>query len=50
MVGGVVLGVVFDVSTYWVPTDFKNAMILGVLILVLLVRPQGILGSRERVG
>lgn len=50
MVGGVVLGIVFDVSTYWVPTDFKNAMILGVLILVLLVRPQGILGSRERVG
>jgi branched-chain amino acid transport system permease protein len=50
MVGGVVLGVVFDVSTYWVPTDFKNAMILGVLIIVLLVRPQGILGSRERVG
>ena len=50
MVGGVLLGIVFDVSTYWVPTDFKNAMILGVLIIVLLVRPQGILGSRERVG
>lgn len=50
MLGGVVLGIVFDVSTYWIPTDFKNAMILGVLIIVLLVRPQGILGSRERVG
>jgi branched-chain amino acid transport system permease protein len=50
MVGGVTLGIVFDVSTYWIPTDFKNAMILGVLIVVLLVRPQGILGSRERVG
>jgi len=50
MLGGLVLGIVFDVSTYWIPTDFKNAMILGVLVLVLLVRPQGILGSRERVG
>jgi branched-chain amino acid transport system permease protein len=50
MLGGVLLGIVFDVSTYWIATDFKTAMILGVLIVVLLVRPQGILGSRERVG
>lgn len=50
MLGGVVLGVVFEASTYWVPIDFKSAMYLGALILVLLIRPQGILGVRERVG
>jgi branched-chain amino acid transport system permease protein len=50
MVGGIVLGTVFEVSTYWVPNDFKSAMYLGALILVLLFRPQGILGVRERVG
>ncbi|MBM3671850.1 MAG: branched-chain amino acid ABC transporter permease [Actinobacteria bacterium] len=50
MVGGMVLGVAFEASTYWVPVDFKKAMYLGALIIVLLVRPQGILGVRERVG
>jgi branched-chain amino acid transport system permease protein len=50
MVGGVVLGFVFEISTYWVPVDFKSAMYLGALIIVLLLRPQGILGVKERVG
>lgn len=50
MVGGIILGVTLEVSTFWIPTDFKNAIALGVLILALLVRPQGILGVRERVG
>ena len=43
------LGLAAEVSTYWIPTDFKSAIYLGVLIVVLLVRPQGILGVRERV-
>ncbi|HEU5302655.1 MAG TPA: branched-chain amino acid ABC transporter permease, partial [Acidimicrobiia bacterium] len=50
MVGGIVLGLTLEVSTFWIPTDFKNAIALAVLILVLLVRPQGILGVRERIG
>jgi neutral amino acid transport system permease protein len=50
MVGGIILGITLEVSTFWIPTDFKNAIALGVLILALLVRPQGILGVRERVG
>jgi branched-chain amino acid transport system permease protein len=50
MLGGVILGLAAEVSTYWIPTDFKSAIYLGVLIVVLLVRPQGILGVRERVG
>ena len=50
MVGGIVLGLTLEVSTFWIPTDFKNAVALGALIVVLLVRPQGILGVRERVG
>ncbi len=49
MVGGVLLGVVTEVSTYWIPVDFKFALALGVLIVVLLMRPQGILGVRERI-
>jgi branched-chain amino acid transport system permease protein len=50
MVGGLVVGVASQVSTYWVPADFQIAIALAILILVLLIRPQGLLGVRERVG
>jgi branched-chain amino acid transport system permease protein len=38
------------VSTVWIPTELKNVGALAVLILVLLVRPQGLLGRAERIG
>jgi branched-chain amino acid transport system permease protein len=50
MAGGLVVGVASQVSTYWPPADFQFAIALVILILVLLVRPQGLLGVRERVG
>jgi len=50
MVGGLVIGMAGEISTYWLETEFKYVTALGVLIVVLLVRPQGILGVRERVG
>jgi branched-chain amino acid transport system permease protein len=37
-------------STLWFPVDLQYAWALLVLILVLLIRPQGILGRAERVG
>jgi neutral amino acid transport system permease protein len=33
-----------------VPTELKNVPALLILVIILLVRPQGILGRRERVG
>ncbi len=50
LVGSLVIGVAVEMSTLWVGTDLKYAVALGILILVLLVRPQGILGRAERVG
>ena len=50
MVGGLVIGLVSEMSTYWLETEFKYATALAVLIVVLLFRPQGILGTKERVG
>jgi branched-chain amino acid transport system permease protein len=50
MVGGLVIGVASEVSTYWLELEFKYVTALAVLIIVVLVRPQGILGVRERVG
>ncbi|MDQ3385215.1 MAG: branched-chain amino acid ABC transporter permease [Actinomycetota bacterium] len=50
LVGGFVIGLFTNVSTLVVPTELKNVGALGVLVLVLLLRPQGILGRAERVG
>ncbi|WP_159448838.1 branched-chain amino acid ABC transporter permease [Demequina sp. NBRC 110053] len=50
LVGALVVGVVAEVSTVIIAPDMRYASALGILILVLLVRPQGILGRKERVG
>lgn len=50
MAGSLVVGLFIQLATLVVPVEFKNASALLVLILVLLFRPQGILGRAERIG
>lgn len=50
LVGALVVGVGIQVSTIFVPTELKNVGALVVLIVVLVFRPQGILGRAERIG
>jgi branched-chain amino acid transport system permease protein len=50
LIGSIIVGVFVEVSTIFVPSELKYAGALFVLIIVLLVRPQGILGRRERIG
>lgn len=50
LVGSIVVGLLVEVSTLWIPSDLKYAGALVVLIVILLFRPQGILGRRERIG
>jgi branched-chain amino acid transport system permease protein len=50
LVGGFVIGILVEVSSLVVPTELKTAPALIILILVLLLRPQGILGRAQRVG
>lgn len=50
MVGSLVVGLATELSTVWLDSELKYAWALLVLIVVLLVRPQGLLGTRERVG
>jgi branched-chain amino acid transport system permease protein len=50
LVGSVIVGIGIQVSTIWFPTELKNVGALVLLILALVVRPQGILGRKERVG
>lgn len=48
--GCFLLGVAIQVSTLWIPTSLKNVGALVVLIIVLMFKPQGVFGRRERVG
>jgi len=50
LVGSFLVGLFVNLSTIWVSPELKNVSALVLLIGVLLVRPQGILGTRERVG
>ena len=50
LVGSIVIGLVSEMSSLVIPSDLRYAGALVILILVLLVRPQGILGRAERIG
>lgn len=50
MLGGFIVGVAVEMSTLVIPVEFKTAIALGILIAMLLVRPQGLLGVKERIG
>lgn len=50
LVGAIIIGLVTELSTLWLPADLRFATALIILILILLLRPQGILGRRERIG
>jgi branched-chain amino acid transport system permease protein len=50
LVGSLVIGLVVELSPMVIPGDFKYAAALLILILLLLVRPQGLLGRAQRVG
>ncbi len=50
LVGSLVVGLLVEISTLWIASDLKYAGALVVLIIILLFRPQGILGRRERIG
>ncbi len=50
LIGSFIIGLVVELSSLFLPADLKYASALFILILMLVVRPQGILGKRERVG
>ena len=50
MLGSFIIGIFIEVSTLFIPAELKFVGALVVLIIVLLLRPQGLLGRAERVG
>ena len=50
LVGSIIVGLFTELSTLVLPSDMKYVGALLILIVILLVRPQGILGRKERIG
>lgn len=50
MLGGLLLGVLetFGVAILGIPQGYKDAIAFGMLILILLFKPEGLLGKNER--
>lgn len=50
LVGALIIGIAVNLSSLFLPGSLKYVTALVIMIVVLLVRPQGILGRRERIG
>ena len=50
IVGSLIVGLFLQLTTLIIPTELKSVGALLVLIVILLVRPYGLLGRRERIG
>ena len=48
LLGGVLLGVIEIFASAYISTQMSNAIVFAVLIIVLLVRPSGLLGKQVR--
>lgn len=49
-VGALIIGMVVEVVSLYIPSEMKYAAALLILIAVLIVRPQGVLGKKQRIG
>lgn len=50
IVGSLVIGIVAQMSSIWFSSQLQNAWAMLVLIVVLLIRPQGLFGRLQRAG
>jgi branched-chain amino acid transport system permease protein len=51
VLGGLVIGIVRALSDHWLGAQWQPAVLFGILILILVFRPSGLLGvhAREKV-
>lgn len=49
LLGGYLMGLVENISVWFLPSGYKDAISFFVLIIMLLIRPQGIFGKLEEV-
>ena len=49
MLGGILLWVIESLGKAYISTELSDAIVFGVLVVVLLVKPSGLLGKRKKV-
>jgi branched-chain amino acid transport system permease protein len=47
LVGGAALGILSSIATYYVGGEYQQTISVGLLMLVLLLKPEGLFGSRN---
>ena len=47
LIGGAALGLLNAFASYWLGGEYQQTVAVGLLMLVLLVKPEGLLGSRN---
>ena len=50
LIGGMVIGLSENIALIALPSQYKDAVAFTIMILVLLLKPEGIFGYKERVG
>ena len=45
--GGIIIGVTETLVSGYISSTYRDAIAFGILILILLVRPSGLLGKKE---
>ena len=48
MIGGVLLGIIEILAKAYISTELSDAIVFAVLIVILLVKPTGLLGKKIR--
>jgi hypothetical protein len=48
MLGGILIGLIRALSDQYIETQWTNVVVFGVLILILVFRPSGLLGLKQR--
>jgi branched-chain amino acid transport system permease protein len=46
MLGGILLGVIENLAKAYISTELSDAIVFGVLVLVLCLKPTGLLGKK----
>jgi branched-chain amino acid transport system permease protein/neutral amino acid transport system permease protein len=47
IVGGIIIGVVQELSTLFISPAYKPAVAFGIMVLMLVVRPTGLFGGKQ---
>ncbi|WP_423900729.1 ABC transporter permease subunit, partial [Eggerthia catenaformis] len=48
MIGGLMIGVAESLTISYISSDFADAVVFGILIIILLVKPAGLFGNNVR--